>query len=56
MSAIREKLVKRLTRASVSGRGVEITKGYSATWRNEAKKLQDEKKVEYRGGKLFLVK
>ena len=54
MSAIREKLVKRLTTAAVKNRGVEITKGYSATWKNESQKLVAEGKAEFRGGKLFL--
>jgi hypothetical protein len=53
MSKIREALLKRLAKAN--GKGLEISKGYSSTWKNTAKKLQEEGKLEYRGGKMFLT-
>lgn len=56
MSAIRAKLLGRLTKANAAGKGVKITDGYSVTWKNEAKRLQTEGKVTFKGGRLFLTK
>ena len=55
MSAIRAKLLGRLTKAATAGKGVQITPGYSVTWKNEAKKLQTEGKVVFKGGRMFLA-
>jgi hypothetical protein len=55
MSKIRESLIARITKSSSNGKGLVIGKGYSSTWNKVAEDLKTEGKIEFRGGRLFMV-
>ena len=55
MSKIRETLIARITKSSSNGKGLVIGKGYSSTWNKVAEDLKTEGKIEFRGGRLFMV-